>query len=352
MSWRNLAIMTVVSMTASAHAQSPESEAKTLAKRFLDHMAADVPVAGTFELKTAFDLAWLREVQRRDREAAAAKGLGVSFQTDSPLRVCNWAWDGSRELLSTLPGSNTWETFYRTEEAYLRGIEPRNFNLDKPSLSPGSSPASFYLLLGRRPWDAVFAESEQPATEPAPDGTPPGSVTLVLRSPRDEVRLLIDRHQGTLHQYQWSLAGKPLARLDVAELKRSTGHRVFPVKATLTLLNTETGSPIKTDTLTALDLRFPVTPQELSAAFALSLPPGAAIHDLMLNRVTVLERSTPLQEIVAGTVPSTPMDAGTPSPGPNRASRWSLPGLFVAGGVLVVVLFFLKRARASKTRAP
>ena len=252
--------------------KATEPEARELAQKFLDHMSANAPVAGTFEIRSMPDPAIQEAFRKASRESAAKEGYGVSFEPDKPELNCRWAWDGSREMLDTLSGSNIWKTFFRTPEACMQGTVRDNFNLEKPGPSSVWRPASFYFLAGAIPWSDPLKECKF-RIEDAPTGAPPGCVTLVAESPRVAIHLVVNKTTGTLHGHRRFLPnGKLYGELKIDKLTENPDGRVFPTSARFVLYQPATGKVTNTFVLVARVVSFPASKAALEDAFRLTLP--------------------------------------------------------------------------------
>lgn len=320
-------------------ARAAAVDADTLARRFLDHMNSIAPVAGTFEVVNVQDPQWLEASHERIRDYHATKKQTVAFGPDTPRLRCEWAWDQTREVLKTLDGSNVWRDFFNTTEASLEGVEPKNYNLDKPQRFVIDRPAIFYIFAAFKPWPRVF-ENASLSVEAAPPGSPAGSIVLVARSSDHEIRLLIDEAKGILHQCDLQAGGKPYSHLVIERLERGPDDRVYPSKAHLTIFDPQSGRPFQEKTLTAERIIFPTSRSEIDAAFAMTLPAGAVIHDRPLNQRVTLSRPTSAQAVLEGQVPPDPVEvtppAGPMSP-PVAPRRWSVWAASSAVALLVFV---------------
>jgi hypothetical protein len=320
-------------------AQAVGADADILARRFLDHMSAIGPVAGTFEVVSTQDPQWLEARKKGIRDRMAAQKKGVDFGPDMPRLRCEWAWDGNRESLKTLDSSNVWRDFFNTPEASLQGMQPKNYNLDRPKRFTIDRPAIFYVFAAFKPWSKVF-EKARLSVEAAPTSAPPGSAVLLARSPQEEIRLLIDEASGTLHQCEIQAGGKPYSRLVVERLERGPQNRVYPSKAHLTIFDPKSGRSSQEKTMTAERIVFPTGRPETDAVFAMTLPAGSVIHDRPLNRQITLNRPTPVQAVIEGQVPPDPVEvprpAGPMSP-PVAPSRWPAWAAWTAVVLLVIV---------------
>ncbi|WP_152052634.1 hypothetical protein [Tautonia marina] len=340
----------MVSCPASAAVAQVDGDA--LAGRFLAHIESVAPVGGTFMVETRFDPELMEADRAAKREWAEAQGYGIDLGPEAPVLHCEWAWDGTRESLKTLDGSNKFAQFYLTPEAYLDGMAERNYNLTLPTRPGDWRPASFYLLGGSTPWSS-FLEGARFASEPAPAGSPDGSILLVARSRGKEVRLLIDERDGTLHRAEIDMEGSPYSRLDVEELDRAPDGRVFPSRARLTIH--KEGQPYQFMTLKANRIVF--RPDEVADALAIELPASTRVHDRVLNRAIPLSEKTSAQEFLTNYDPSAsdtiepPMELPSPAQATVHlpSSGQGRPAWVIGLGLVVLaaigVWFFLKGGR-------
>src|SRR5262245_26182465 len=109
-----------------------DPDARDVADKFLAHMSANSPVAGKFRIETIPNPNRREEFRKKAQEAASKQGYTIGFEPDQPVLDCRWAWDGAREMLEALSGSNVGHTFFKTPEALLKRSEGLSYNLDKP----------------------------------------------------------------------------------------------------------------------------------------------------------------------------------------------------------------------------
>ncbi len=316
-----------------------DADGDALAQRFLAHMDAIPPVAGTFTIETRYEPDVRAADIKAKNEWAASQGFRLNYGQEKPLLRCEWAWDGTYESLKALEGSNKFDQFYSSPEALLRGMAADNYNLTGPSLPPTWRPATFYLLGGAAPWSKYLSDLRF-STQNAPDDAPPGSIILVGQSETREVRLLIDEETGMLHGHKLDLRGQPYSRLVVDRLERSPDGRVFPAQALLTIFLK--GQPYQFITLTAERITF--RPAEVARAMQMVLPPGTRIHDRVLNRVIPITRPTPVESVLADQMASEPPEepspvVSLPTPAQTQTtvnlstsgSAWRRSGWFLGG---------------------
>ena len=308
-----------------------DPEARALVDKFLAHMSANGPVAGTFRIETIPDPAMQEAFRKKARENAGKDGYGVSFGPDKPELHCRWAWDGSREILETLPGSNVLKTFMRTPEAHLQQTEKLNFNLDKPGPASVWRPASFYFLWSVQPWSDVLKDCEF-RLEAAPAGVPAGCVVVEAKDRHRTIHLVVNRKRGIYHGHRtWLADGNLLADLSVEKLQESRDGRVFPLSAQARLFQPGTGKVDTTFVLSAREVSFPASGNEFEKSFTLSLPEGTVINDLLLSKQIKLKKATSATDILAGKLPGEPVQFKTTTP-PTRtqtvgdSGSWFWPG--------------------------
>lgn len=329
-------------LTLSPGAAMAEGSGDALARKFLDHMAGVAPVAGRFRVAVAFDPEV--EAQRRAdmTEWGKANAMNIEFGPESPTLVCEWGWDGSDEALRTLDGSNVFRDFYRTPEALLRGMAPKNYNLTRPDRVPEWRPGSFYLLAGDIPWGEFLAGCEF-VREDAPAGSPAGSARLVARSSGRETRLVLDEASGRLLGHEIDLGGEPYSRLQIDRFASSPGGRVFPAEARLTI--SLRGRPHQFVTLTADRVVFEAA--EARELMGLVLPKGTLVHDRVLGRVLPIRADTPAELVLAGEIEPHPLpdpevaallpapaETTVTLPSGERGPRWPA----VAGALVLVAV--------------
>jgi len=308
-------LMAIVAAVATAHSAVAQSspEAEALMQRFVAHLNANLPVAGEFEMHGSFD----PQAHEQDRLEAARltkeklKGRGtLTMQAAERLLACRWALSRDVEMMETLPSSrDSFKTFYVNRELSLEGFQGNSFNITQRKNIAGWRPASFYFLGGDTPWAELFPLYPVTEVRSPPNGSPPGSVQLVIRNPESKIeyRLLLDGATCQLHGYESFFDSKPFAHMTIQEVARGPGQRLFPTRAELTLARGPNyHQPFRTERLAASRVRFPTSQSEVESSFALSLPKGAIIADRVLNRSMLLDRSTSVQEVVSGKLPSNP----------------------------------------------
>jgi hypothetical protein len=312
-------IRTVVSLgtmcfsAGFAHCQT-EAEAPLVAERFLTHLSNCSPVTGTFRIAGAIDSRQLEAFRKEAIVAAQKEGYEVSFGPDSPAFNCRWAWDGKREMLETLPGSNEWHTFFAAPEGYLEGPVKGTYNLQPTHPSPEMRPASFYLVFGAIPWKDKLKDCEL-RTEPAPRGSPPDSVTLVAKAKATTFHLVVNKSRGVLHGFRLSQRdGQTLAELKINRLHEGPEGKVFPLSAQLETFNPVTGKVGTAWSLSAREISFPRSQSQLDAAFNMVLPEGASISDYMLSQQIKLKRPMSALDVIAGKAAGTPVEFKTTKP--------------------------------------
>ena len=298
-----LKILATLCLLACPTASHADRDGDALARRFLDHMDAVAPVAGTFTISTRYD----PEIRKAHREASekwaaeAFPGKTLDHGPDAPVLRCEWAWDGTREALDTLKGSNIIEQFYKTPESTLDRMAEKNFNLYGPTQPAEWRPASFYLLGGAALWSKCLSECEF-STRDAPADAPAGAVLLIARSSMIEDRLVLDEESGRLYSHEIDLDGSPYARLAVDRVERSSDGRIFPSRAELTIFLKE--NPYIFMTLAAERIVF--NPAEVADAMEMVLPAGTTVHDRVLKRVIALSRATPVENVLSDELASIP----------------------------------------------
>ena len=304
-----LKILATLCLLACPTASRADRDGDALARRFLDHMDSVAPVAGTFTISTRYDPELL-EAFHRDTEEMAAKtfpGKKLVHGPDAPVLRCEWAWDGTREALDPLNGSNIFKQFYKTPESTLERMAEKNYNLYGPKFPGIWGPASFYLKGANKPW-SNFLEDCQFSTAAAPAGSPPGATLLVARSSSLEVRLLVDEQSGALHGHEIDYDGEPFARLTIDQTERSADGRIFPSRATATVFMQ--GEPFQFKTFVAERIVF--DPAEVADAMAIELPAGTTVHDRVLKRTISLSRATPVENVLSDQLASIPPADPTP----------------------------------------
>jgi hypothetical protein len=300
-------------LAGHANAQT-EPTARDLAAKFLDHMEKCTPVAGTFRILTVCDPEIQEAFRKKSRENAIKEGYGVAFGPEKPEFHCRWAWDGSREMLETLSGSNEWKSFFATPEGHLAGAIKGNFNLEKARPSNKWRPASFYFVSGARTWSQVLKNCDL-KIEPGRTNAPAGRVILAAKSGNSRVELEIERETGTLHGWRTLLAdGKLLAELIIEKLRRNPDGRVFPVEARALLFQPTTGKLDTTYVMSAREISFPTSKAEMDAAFRMILPEGTLISDYMLSQQIHLKGAMSASDVLAGKVSGKPTEFKTTKP--------------------------------------
>lgn len=287
---------------------SRDDAADRLLKQFLERQVADTPVAGEFRVQGKISEQALTEHVKAARADAAQKGMGLITPIRDPHLQCRWAWDGKREMLESSPESNVFETFLSTPDGFLQGMIERNYNLTAPKPPYPVRPASFYFLMGVRPWADIAAEAKPISNDdgPHPDGT--RALRLMLEA--GFVRLFIREADYRIQGHELFLGEKLFHRMRIDSFTSNSDGRSFPASATLEVFHPTTGDLLRSDELTSIRTLFPTGEAELQRAFALDLPAGASVHDLLLNKKLSIQTATPAQKVMTGEVdrPWLPME--------------------------------------------
>jgi hypothetical protein len=362
--WFEIALIALLCPFATL-CRAQGEDAKLLADRFLEHMEANVPVAGTFDMTTTFDAG----LYKKDHPPESVqvkfndKYYKVKPQAQKESYQCSWAWDGNREVMNGTETEERSKTFLNTQEGFLEKAASKNYNLNRHSNSIASyRPAAFYFLHSTTQWKTLFAKCSFRTQEAAP-GSPPGSMVLVAEiSPQMKDLITLDAKTGRLYGYETLLDGQPLGRLAIERVATDpkTG-RLFPSKATMMVYVPKyPGKPYRTDTLTARSVVFPESRDELQKFFDLTVPAEADIFDRVLNRQYKLARTTPAEAIIAGDLAALGVTEVRSLPPPRMLlsevswkDRYALIGGcllgFCAIGVASLVAFrWLRRMRTAR----
>ncbi len=329
-----LSALTVL-LLIDEQATATDPAARKVADTFLKHMSENAPIAGTFRIETITDARRQEEFRKKARAAVVEKGYGIEFGPDKPVLQCRFAWDGAREMLDTLSGSNVLQTFFRTPEAYLRQMEKLNFNLDKPGPAGIWRPASFYFLSGGvQPWSDALKDCKF-GLETAPAGVPRGCVVLVAKNSKRTVHIVVDPTRGIYHgSRMWLADGSLLGEVTVEKIQENADGRVFPMLARAKVFKPTSGEINSTFVMSAREVSFPAAGKEFEKALQLTLPKGAVINDHMLSKQIQLKTATSITEILEGRITGEPVEFKTTSP-PTRtqtatdSGSWFWPGFAV-----------------------
>lgn len=359
--WRYSALFLLPCLLLSpslAGAQDAEGEA--LAQRFLEHLKANTPIAGTFEVTTTFD-----PVLYEKREKALGKDVELNgkhyLRRSEPQKQffrCRWVWDFRREMMDT-PGDNyISRTFLHTPEGYLEKVGDKNFNLTARATGGAYRPASFYFLNATNVWSEIFTYKKgcKFHIEPAPVGSPSGSVLLIANPTADhEYRLLLDKTTCRLYDTESTFEGHPDMRLMIQHVEQDKeGKRVFPTKATITVYEPNEHKPWGVHTLTAKELVFP-SRDEAEKLFQLIVPAETDIYDRVLNQHIRLTKPTLAEEVISSDPRSFPhLDMGPLPPLESQQTFVEKYGraLAILGiiGAFVLGVLVVLRSRIARVR--
>jgi len=293
----------VAAWTCRAPASPQQPDAAELAQRFLAHIKADNPVAGTFEIRTHTD----REMLDREQKAADAQYKGpvrLHFGPAEQTLVCRWAWDGRGEVCETLPGSkDDSSTFLRHGEGLLLGFGPRAFTLNEPRRTATMwRPACFYLLAGMEPWAYALADCSFEIGTDLPPAD--GEVTLIAHNKPQKIshHLTMERATCALRRSRTFFESKLTLDLQVQSLAQGPDQRMFPNRAVIDTYapNLASDRRYSRRELTATKLIFPRDKAESALLMRLELPAGSVIADRVLNRDVELQAAASAADVIEG----------------------------------------------------
>lgn len=304
---QTLTVLLFAAWAVPAPARPQKPDAADLAQRFLAHVKASSPVAGTFEIRTRTD----KEMLDREQKAADAQYKGpvrLEFGPAEQTLVCRWAWDGREEVCETLPGSkDEVSTFLRHSEGLLVGHRPRTFTLNEPRRTAILwRPACFYVLAGMEQWPHALADC---SFEIADLSAADDEVTLIAHNKELKSALHLTLEKGTcaLRRSRTYYETNLTLDLQVLAVTRGPDQRVFPTKAVIDTYapNLASDRPYSRREMTATKLVFPRDQAETRALMRLELPAGAMISDRVLNRDIQLQTAASAAEVIEGKFKST-----------------------------------------------
>lgn len=338
----NLAVLIGISLCWNDGVASADPAGDALAQLFLEHMESNVPIAGDFEIRGQFDPGV--EAWRAERYPKAIGPYRIQMEKDNRLLRCRWAWDGSTEMTEPLEGTeNTYLHMVTSPEGTVKGTNPNSYNLTAPGTETGYRPGNFYSMAsnGKR-WPESLEGYEFRREDRADELT-----TLVGTKGGTEYRFLVDPSSGVLRGYERFWEGKLLARSSITSYRQGPGGRIFPDQAKIEIFVSaySTDRPYRTESLTALEVRFPNSADATRRELVTEIPTGALVADRELDRFSRLNQPIRAESLLAGDLPSPQRlpneDNGIPSPEEllavaNRGwSPW-LVGVLVACAVLLV----------------
>ena len=279
------------------------SPTSSIAERFSKQMSKIVPITGEFVLEGMTKVEFALKHEEIAKARAAEKNLGVKFQPDRTLLACRWSWDGSRELLETLEGSNIWNSFYNTPDAMLDGNSSSNFNITKPSVPYPIRPGSFYHCFGSESWPEIIkngtVKEQSPETEAlALEVGDKANVFSVSTADKVVYVVAVSKENGTLLAAESYYDGGLCRRLSIAKLNKSDDGKFFPENATLEIFNPVSSKLIRFVSLDAKKIEYPKTASQIDKAMTLKIAKGAAVYDLVRGTNAVLSKPTSAEEIL------------------------------------------------------
>jgi hypothetical protein len=350
-------LVTLLAVVAAPRA-SAQDRADALAQQFFAHLRANAPIAGEFQIRGVIDPEFYEEHRKEAERMSGNSNIRITPEPAEQLLNCRWAWDRDREMAETLPGGrNVFATFYSNREALLLGSDPGVFNLHKPRHNPKYRPANFYFLGGASGWPELLG-SCQFTTQPATAGSPEGTVQLIAHDSRTKAvtRLLVEESSGVMHMAEIEVNSKLYFRLVIDSFVKATDHRIFPAKARLMIyVDAHSDRPYRVEELLAKAVRFPTLPGDVDHAFELTLPKGTKIADRLLNRTVDIRQPTSAQDILAGKVPSKPIETAKPAVAQERLTvpaKSNLPWvlLWASLGIVLILggIWLLRRVMSTK----
>lgn len=359
---RSILFLLACLLLSPAAVRAQDGEGEALAQRFLEHLKANVPVAGSFEMNINFDPILYEEREKRLGKDVEMNGKHFKMVTEPKKQKyqCTWAWDNSREVMESPKEHQTGRTFLRTPEGYLEMADDKNFNLTARSSGGTFRPASFYFLRGTSSWSDVFSQKGTTfRTEAAPSGSPPGSTVLIVANPPAsfEVRLILDKQTCRLHSHRSTYEGHPA--LDVfidRTVQDREGKLIFPTSARLIAYESTHFKPFRFQTLEAKEVVFPKTTEQQEKWFQLILPTKTDIFDRVLNRHLTLSQPTSAETIISGdpnSIPTAEVRDIQPlrQTGSVPSTRYYFILSALAGsGVVIFVALLFWRVRARRLR--
>lgn len=269
--------------------------AKDMFARFLERMAADVPVAGEFRI-----------TRHNQWPAGLAQMPDVKPDRPDPILECRWAWDSTNMVGEWSPNS-AGLGFLRTEALQLEEVVAGQWHLtrisDRQRLGR-SHPGWFYGLPGDEAWSDFVVVDPAPQFE---ETTTAGTrwMRLATKGFVGKVRLCIREADFRLQGYELFVEGNLFRRLVIEQFAVSDDGRAFPAKARMQTWDPGRPDEPRTVELEAIEVRFPKGKAETARSFELILPRGSTVYDRhfesnnRLDNEQVIREPTPASEVMA-----------------------------------------------------
>ncbi|MBX9622993.1 MAG: hypothetical protein K2X82_04185 [Gemmataceae bacterium] len=293
---------------AAGPATGQELSGPEVAKRFIARQYEMTPVTGEFVIETAVR----PDPERRAKMVAS----GWRPSPDNRVLKCRWAFDRDREVLDMLPGSSgVFSRLYIGPDGLVEGDSEKQYNLDKVRTVAVVRPGSFFFLNGRNDrWETVLTGPDAKLSA-ARVGE-----TTVLTADQGGLRyeLTLESDSLLLRSVRGSAGGKEIYAVDIHSYARDPeGRKAFPKEATLRVMNPKNAQFGRQEQLKALSVDFPKG-RVTGGAFALTIPPGAAVADRLLDRAILTDKPTDAASLLAN-----------PSQAKSQPFAQDLPGLAV-----------------------
>ena len=298
-SWVSLVVWVSLAVRLSAE------EPREVFRRFLDRITHDSPVSGEFLIRGQWD----KEAHNRYLAAAKAAAVNQGGLIPAADRVegrYRWAWDGQREMLESRSDNvHNFKSFFLSPDSLLDGMVPGNYNLGRPRKPYPVRPASFYFHAGGYEWTDVDERDTIELETGVPDDLPAETISLLIRfavrsvEQPQQVRLFVRRDDYRPLGRDVYINDKLFSRVRVSDFQSHQDGRAFPQKGIMEIFDPTTDNDVmQTIQMRTVRIDFPSTKQELQSAFAMPLPEGTEIYDLLLNRKLILRSIVDAQEVM------------------------------------------------------
>ncbi len=320
--------LSIMIVQVAADQQQPdkhEANRQQVIHKFLERQQADLPVAGVFEMDTRYSDEW--KMDRRKEAEKRYKGTGVPLDkvledvtkdTEGPELVCEWAYDGQREVLKALPEARNQSSFFKSKEYYV-GSSGTHFRIyEKPLIYPvpGYRPHSFYFGITDT-WKDELSRAKTIEINPELNKYGGHTLHLISKSARLQTTITIELDKNDrLRKYAFmdNTRNQLLGMLEI-ESFHEEGQKAFPNKARHIIY--QSGKPQATAerVLKAKEISFPKTDDELARRFSYPVPKNAHLTDDQLKQQGYVARDADIQEVLDKKVPLLNMvDTSTPLP--------------------------------------
>ena len=349
-------ILTIVMATFS-YAQDADS----FAKRFVDELYRNTPVAGVFQIdETVFEAG----KPPRIKESIPRDNVIRKPVPDNVTLKLRWAISSDRELLETLPGTiGSEHCFYYEKGKLLEGASIRSMNITDKNPMPVLCPSSFtFRHGGGRNWKELLAKPDIPCSLRS-EGV---HHELTVKSSNSIVyRLNISKDDLSLQNAVGLLNEEEIWRLVIHQYIVRGDNR-FPASASIEIRKPKTGEIMRKRELKTLRVDFPKSKDAIDKAFELIVPKGTLVADRVLGGVAETDRTFTAVDILSKpgslklgafsqSVPSVSSNAVDPDeerPAEFEYWKWVSIGFAIIVLITIVSYLFGRKSRLGNTSTP